>query len=635
MIFKKISIHRNLYIFIGSLFFNLMLQSQEKEILKSYDYSQIAEHPRLLLNKGEEAKITKVINTNKELKKVHDYIITTAESLAILPPLIYKKNGSRLLHISRQALARLYFFSYTYRITGNDKYLKRAEKELIAICNFKDWGPIHFLDIGEMTTAVAIAYDWLFYDLKESTKKMIRKAIIEKAFKPSYEEKRNWFLTRHSNWNSVCNAGLVYGALAILEDEKEAAIPIIERALKSTKLPLAVFGPDGNYPEGPCYWNYGTTFQVMMTAALESALGSDKGLSKTEGFMESAYFMMFASGSSGDYFNYYDCRANQSAKTTLFWFAKAKKDPSIVYKELELIRDGVYTQPITYRENRVLPNALIFGKDLDFSMINEPKEHIFSGQGLTPVTIVRTNWNDDKAIYFGIKGGSASDGHSHMDQGSFVYDIGKNRWAMDFGSQNYGTLESKGVKLWDMSQNSQRWEIFRYTNLNHNTLSINNQKHNIKGRSKILETYNTKNEKGAKVDLTSVLNFNDELKSAYRKGVVVNDSHLEIEDVLETNSKAVDIRWNMVTKSSAEIIDKNTIKITQKGKSLLLKFEANSPFKLVIRPSENPHEYMSELGFKYGAYNAKNIGTVMIGFDAKIPPNTKANFKVTFIEPNK
>ena len=221
-----------------------------------------------------------------------------------------------------------------------------------------------------------------------------------------------------------------------------------------------------------------------------------------------------------------------------------------------------------------------------------------------------------------------------MDQGSFVYDIGTNRWAMDFGSQDYYSLESKGVKLWDMTQNSQRWDIFRYTNLNHNTLSINNQKHNIKGRANIIENYNSKTEKGSKIDLTEVLNFNNELKSAHRKGVVVNDSYLKIEDVIETNSKAVNVRWNMVTPSSAEIIDKNTIKITQKVKTLFLKFDADSPFTLAIRKSENPSAYKSEFGFMYGDYNAKNPGTVMIGFDATIPANTKANFTVTFLEPN-
>src|SRR5690606_2614488 len=137
--------------------------------------------------------------------------------------------------------------------TGDTKYLQRAEKELHAVCDFESWNPSHFLDVGEMCMAVAIAYDWLYDDLQEGTKAKIRKAIVEKAFKPSYNEKYAWFLNRHNNWNSVCNAGLVYGALAIFEDEKEQAVAIIERSLKSNQLPLQAYAPDGNYPEGPSY----------------------------------------------------------------------------------------------------------------------------------------------------------------------------------------------------------------------------------------------------------------------------------------------------------------------------------------------------------------------------------------------
>jgi hypothetical protein len=604
--------------------------AQKKEY--SFNYSEISSHPRLLLKKGEEANVINAISNSRQLKKVHEYVLVTAESLAILPTLEYQKNGKRLLHISRQALARLYFFSYRYRITKEEKYLKRAEKELIAICNFKDWNPEHFLDIGEMTMAVAIAYDWLFDDLEASTKILVRKAIVEKAFNPSFDPTHNWFLKSTSNWNSVCNTGLVFGALAIFDDEKETSIAIIERALKSLKLSLEVFGPDGNYPEGPCYWNYGATFQVMVSAALESALGSDNELSKSKGFMESSTFMQFSSGSSGDYFNYYDCRANQNAKTSMFWFAKKTNDDSLIFKELELIENDVYTQPITYREERVLPNVLVFAKDLDLSTVKTPKKQLFFGNGITPVTMVRTHWNDKKAKYFGIKGGSATDSHAHMDQGSFVYDIGKNRWAMDFGSQTYETLESKNVKLWDKKQDGERWDIFRYSNLNHNTLSINNQKHSVNGQSKIIETYNSKREKGAKLDLTDVLNLNNELKTAHRKGVIINNSYLKIEDFLETNSLPVSVRWNMATYANAEIIDKKTIKLTQNGKVLYLKFDSKNPFQLAIRPSENPEAYKSEFGFMYGSYNEKNPGTVMIGFDAIIPKNTKASFTVTFLD---
>jgi hypothetical protein len=89
----------------------------------------------------------------------------------------------------------------------------------------------------------------------------------------------------------------------------------------------------------------------------------------------------------------------------------------------------------------------------------------------------------------------------------------------------------------------------------------------------------------------------------------------------------------MVTRATAKIMDKNTIKLSQKGKVMLLKFTSQIPFTLVLRPSVDPSKIKAE--FKegnYGDYNQINTGTAMIGFDAKIPANTKANFTVTFTE---
>lgn len=617
-----------LFIFLSSLFIN----GQEKSISESFNYSEIAEHPRLLLNKNEEVKIIEAVNKKPEFKKIHDYIIQQSNSFLRLPPLVREKRGKRMLHVSRKALTRIYYLSYSYRHTRQKKYLQKAEQELQAVSKFTDWNPSHFLDVGEMTMAVSIGYDWLHNVLQDSTKIMVRKAILEKAFKPSYNKKHNWFLTKHSNWNSVCNAGLVYGALAIMEDEKEAAIPIIERALKSNVLPLEAFGPDGNYPEGPGYWNYGATFQVMLSAALESALGSDKDLHKAPGFLKSATYMLFSAGTSGNYFNYYDCGTKTTPKSSLFWFANKTNNPSLIFKELELINSGLYTKHLSSDIDRIVPNTLIFGKNLDLSTIKYPEQNVYVGNGLTPVALVQTDWKSNNGKYFGIKGGSASDGHSHMDQGSFVYDIGNLRWAMDFGMQSYRSLESKGVKIWDMKQNSQRWDVFRYNNFNHNTLTINNKKHNVKGRAKIIESYND-DELGAKVDLTSVLNYNNELKSATRKATIIKNKELKIIDEIETNNKSVDLRWNMVTPSKAEIINKNTIKLSQNAKVLLVKFDSKIPFELAIRESANPIEAKKLYeGGNYNDYNSKNPGTVMIGFDAKIPANTKANFTVTLVE---
>ncbi|RAV28243.1 hypothetical protein DN748_14600 [Sinomicrobium soli] len=611
----------------------LLTHAQNTASALSYNYSAIAAHPRLLLSEEGEKILRSSLKRNPEFKKIDTYIHQVSDNLLGEAPLVFKKKGKRLLAVSRKALTRLYYLSYSYRMTGDKKYLHRAEKELNALCAFESWNPSHFLDVGEMCMAVSIAYDWLYDDLEESTRENVRQAILKKAFEPSYVKDNAWFLERHSNWNSVCNAGLVYGALAIMESEKERSVAIIERALKSNRLPLEAYGPDGNYPEGPGYWNYGTTFQVMLIAALESALGSDHGLSEAPGFLESANYMLFAGGPSGDYFNYYDCGKSQTARSSMFWFAQKLNNPSLIYQEIDMIRKGVYTSVVSSDIERVLPNTLVFGKELTLSDVKVPSQMMFTGHGITPVSFVRTSWDDTKGKYLGIKGGSASDGHSHMDQGTFVYDVGRLRWAMDFGLQSYITLESEGVDLWNQDQDAQRWDIFRYNNLNHNTLTINNQRHNVEGRAAIIETYEEKYEQGAKIDLTPVLNLDNELKKATRKAVIVDDSYLRIEDVIETDDKAVDLRWNMVTPASAEIIDKNTIVLSQAGKTMLLQVVSEIPVQMAIRLSETPPEYKREFDNKYyEAYNQKNEGTVMVGFDVSLPPGTRNRFVVKLVE---
>lgn len=606
---------------------------QDKRSAYSFDYSNISSHPRLLLGAGEEETIRLALKRNPEFKKIDTYIREVSDELLSVSPLVFEKEGKRLLAVSRKAFTRLYYLSYSYRITGDRRYLHRAEEELEALCAFETWNPSHFLDVGEMCMAVAIAYDWLYEDLPEDTRRMIRKAILEKAFEPSYQSEYNDFLKRHNNWNPVCNGGLLFGALAIFEDEPEQAIAVIERALKSTVLPLETYAPDGNYPEGPGYWNYGTTFQVMFFAALESALGSDLGLSEAPGFKASAHYMLYAVGPSGYYFNYYDGGRAVAPSSALFWFAEKEQNPALIFQEIPLIKKGGYTKTINSDEHRFLPNTLIFGKNITLSAIQPPSGKTYMGHGMTPISFVRTNWHDGKGKYLGIKGGRAGDPHGHMDQGTFVYDVENLRWAMDFGLQSYITLESKGVDLWNMSQNSERWDIFRYNNLNHNTLTINKQRHNIEGKSEIIETYDKGKELGAMVDLTPALNRRNELKKAVRKAVIVEDQYLKIEDFIQTNDDAVDVRWNMVTPASAQLVDERTILLSQNGKNMMLTVDANVPFKLAIRPSENPKEYISEFGnYKYGDYNQKNKGTVMVGFDAIVPANTEAKYTVKLIE---
>ncbi|MFD1629567.1 heparinase II/III domain-containing protein [Pseudopedobacter beijingensis] len=580
-----------------------------------FDYSGIKDHPRILFSKADEEELKNILPANADLTAVHNRIITYCNSVLTANPVEWELTGKRLLSVSRLALKRIFYLSYAYRMTGDNRYLVRAEQEINAVCDFTDWNPSHFLDIGEMATGVAIGYDWLYHNLSIKTKDNIRKALKEKAFQPSYNSSYAWFLTASSNWNQVCNTGLTYAALAIYESNKQEAVNIIERAHNSIKLPLATYVPSGNYPEGYMYWAYGTTYQVMFSAALESALGTDGNLQSSPGFMQTANYMLYMAGTNGLCFNYADCYNNESPNPAMFWFAHKANDPRLIFNERRLIENGgLYIK--TYEEERLLPLALMFGMKHDFSQQSAaPSSKMYVGYGDVPVAMVRTGWGTANDIYVGIKGGYAGANHGHMDAGSFVFETKGIRWALDLGLQSYNTLESKGVDLWNMSQNSQRWDVLRLNNNFHNTLTINGNKHLVNGKATITEIFDADAKRGARLKLTDV--FKNDLRSAEREIVLINEDYLLVTDQVSTNNKAATFKWKMVTKATPEIIDNSTIKLSQEGKIVYLKINSSQAVQAKTWSTAPVTDY-----------DAENPGSTVVGFESSLAANHDYTFEV-------
>ena len=198
----------------------------------------VPSHPRILLLKGEEKALKKQINADPYWKEIHTELLLEADRIVELPVNQRIKIGKRLLHVSRENLRRVFDLSYAYRITGQKKYALRAEQEMLAAAAFSDWNPSHFLDVGEMTMALAIGYDWLYDRLPASSRETIRKAIIEKGLKASLNEEDAWFLRAEHNWNQVCNAGILYGALAVYENETDFAVSL-KSMLRTGPIPKA------------------------------------------------------------------------------------------------------------------------------------------------------------------------------------------------------------------------------------------------------------------------------------------------------------------------------------------------------------------------------------------------------------
>ena len=174
--------------------------------------------------------------------------------------------------------------------------------------------------------------------------------------------------------------------------------------------------------------------------------------------------------------------------------------------------------------------------------------------------------------------------------------------------RNYYSLESKKVDLWNKSQNSQRWDVFRLGNLAHNTITVNDFHHIVSGKAEITDTLCSPESKGAVLDMTPV--FGDDLQSASRKVILDRSDNLIVTDILTSKSdREALITWVMVTPAEARIKNGNTIELTKDGGSATMTVSAGKyPVNLHIWDNKPVRDF-----------DADNPGTRRVGFITKIP----------------
>ncbi|MBB6238353.1 hypothetical protein HDC90_002986 [Pedobacter sp. AK013] len=556
-----------------------------------------------------EKQILENVKHDGKFKQIHQAILSEADRVLNKSVLERVMIGKRLLDVSREALKRIYYLSYAFRLSHNKKYAARAEKELLAVSGFKDWNPSHFLDVGEMTMALSIGYDWLYQDLPQSTRNIVALAILEKGIQPSTDNKYNNWLNITNNWNQVCNAGISFGAIATFEEHPALSAKLINRAIKSVILPMKQYAPDGAYPEGYGYWEYGTTFNVMFISALEGVFHQDFDLSTQPGFLKTADYLDNMMAPSGRPFNYSDSGPNAEFNPALFWFASKLNDPGILWITQKQLDEQM---PL---KNRLLPSAMIWGAKLSLNNIRPKNTKFWIGNGPNPVALMRSSWTDPLATFVGFKAGSPSVSHGHMDVGSFIMESQGIRWAMDFGMQNYESLESKGINLWDSKQNAQRWKIFRYNNFAHNTLSIDSTLQNVRGDAAFISYSDNNQFMNAVADLSAL--YADKLKKSIRGVALIDKKTVLIRDEITVGNTDVTLRWSMVTPATVQIINEHTIELSYKNKKCYLTVDAESEVKMKTWSTDPVTDY-----------DAKNPGTSIAGFEVRLKADSKQAISV-------
>ena len=333
----------------------------------------------------------------------------------------------------------------------------------------------------------------------------------------------------------------------MLEDEKDPAPRTVHNAIHNVTLSMHAYDPKGSYPEGPGYWSYGTSYNVVLIDLLETVLGSDFALTQAPGFDQTGQYPALMCGPSGDFFNYADGGAGRGPESCLFWFAAGFDRPDWLLGERELLRAAVAEADARDAQGgggRLLPLALLWMDRVEEAPPIRMPLHWFS-ESKTPVTVHRSSWTDPAATFVGLKGGSPSAPHGQMDIGSFVLDADKVRWAVDLGAEGYHGIESRGMNLWSSSQNSDRWKIFRQSNEGHNTLVIDGQLQKASASAPVVEFSDDPAFPHSIVDMSAVYAGQ---AGSVRRGLSPADGRdVLIQDQLTGLKPGSRVRWGMIT----------------------------------------------------------------------------------------
>jgi hypothetical protein len=519
-------------------------------------------HPRLLAAPEDWERLRKQVSSDAPSRSLWAALRGRGDELLGLPPLRRVLAGRRLLMVSREALERIGVLSLVANVSGERQYAERAIVEMRAVAAFEDWNPKHFLDVSEMALAVSVGYDWLHHLLSDDDREVMEQALVEKALLPSLDEDApdNWWIGAIENWAQVCHGGLSAAAIAIADREPVLAEQIVKRALARLPAAAAAYAPDGAYPEGPMYWAYGTSYHVVLAAALTRLTGDAQGLDAFAGFAESAEFLAQMTAPSGRFFNYADGNDRRRLLAPLWWMARRfERGDWLAHDIAHLERDLAEYRGeagVQYGYYDMLAFALLWRSPTRNTTSSSPATS-WTGRGAMPVSVRRSG---NGRIYAAIKGGSAALSHAHMDVGSFVIESDGVRWAVDPGMQDYESLERAGVDLWNMAQDSQRWEVFRLSAEAHNILRFDNAPQLVAGNAQFTPD--------GTLDLTPV--YADRAVFVRRRFTLVDDTTVSIEDEWRARPDTARVTWQWLTDADAKIEGRDVL-LRRDGATLRLR----------------------------------------------------------------
>jgi len=550
-------------------------------------------HPRLILTDARLAEIKQIAKTDKLLARYIREVIGQADQR--VKGLSSARAGHRLG--LRPRAKSVYLIALAWRLTGEETYAKKLVELLLGASELKEWSPNSFLSTAGMTLAAGIGYDWAYSYMDAATRDKVRAGIVRNGLEAgltAYREGHVW-VTKPWNWNQVCNAGLIVGALAVAESDPEIAGQIVAHGVASIPAAMASYDPDGAWGEGMSYWHYAAENTVRALAALDTALGRDFGLSERQGLTETGFFSAYMTGPTNRWFNFSDCADSPPRPAPLrYWLARRYDKPELVAIENKLLEEHSSSAEHViwyWRPDKPKPFKPVLDK-------------LFRGP--VPIAVFRSAWDDPNALFVAVKGGNNLVGHAQLDIGTFVMDALGVRWAIDLGKEKYSL---KGY--WDRFRNEgERWNYYRTNSLSHNVPLLDNANQDVHADAEIVR-FSTGRDPFAVIDLTSAYKAAAKRAArgvalvAGRRGILTQDEF----DLIGT----CEVAWGMTTDAQVKLTGSKAT-LVKDGKKLCVEILDPDGAEFTVESAERkPPEYRNEGVRRLMVHLPDRKGSVRVG----------------------
>lgn len=515
-------------------------------------------HPRVLATADDFSAIRSLIGSDPYMTEWFERLRQDTEAMLDTSPYPYAANGG-----SNGSIRDLLIHTaLMYQLTGEDKYADRAAAELLSAAEFADWGGRYnnMLSLTYLAYSAALAYDWIYDAMTAEQRSIVEEAISRHVFSHALDWYNGGF--RHNgefnNINFVDNGSFGITALALLGEESQAgdeAAQVLQGVYRKLQQALRYQEEDGAWPEGPSYWQYGTQPLFLMMAAMETALGTDYGLSGLSGMEQAGAYPLHLRGPGGP-FNFNDGDIID-VYPQLLWLADRYDTPEYGWHAGQVYEEtGLYS-----------PFYLLLYQPGMFDVAPTELDRTFSG---IEAMSMRSGWEDRNSVYAAMRGFDETMlSHNDLDAGTFVFDALGERWALDLGNENYNL-----PGFWQYEQGT-RWTYYRKGAQGHNTIIINPQENPVHmqdydAAAKLIEW------QSKPLGAFGILDMTDRYPNdavSYRRGLMLTGEReqLVIQDELRLKTPS-EIYWFMHTKASISIIEGGRAAIlSQKDKKLYVK----------------------------------------------------------------